>query len=162
MSASGALIRPARAPARRRRGRPVLVVTLGTPLIPEAASVALEAATDAGSALILANLTTIEPLSLSLMMGYDALPEFTPDTTASLRGLAERAGARGLRVEWLRIRSPRPVTAMMELVGERKPGLIVFGSERRRPIRRLYDKATRALRDAVGTLVWLPEERRSA
>jgi nucleotide-binding universal stress UspA family protein len=162
MSARGALIRPTRAPARRRRGKPVLLVTLGSPLVPEAASVALDAATDAGSPLILANLTTIEPLSLSLLMGYDALPELTPDTTASLRGLAERARARGLEVEWLRIRSPRPVTAMLELIRERNPGLVVFGAERRRTPRRLYDKAMRSLREAVGTLVWLPEERRSA
>ena len=162
MSARGALIRPARAPTRRRRGKPVLLVTLGSPVVPQAGSVALDAATDAASPLILANLTTIEPLSLSLLMGYDALPELTPDTTASMRGLAERARGRGLEVEWLRIRSPRPVTAMLELVRERDPGLVVFGAERDKTARRLYDRAIRALREAVGTLVWLPEERRSA
>jgi hypothetical protein len=46
---------------------------------------------------------------------------------------------------------------MLELVDERAPGLVVFGAQRRRVPRRLYRRAITALRDDVGTLVWLPD-----
>jgi nucleotide-binding universal stress UspA family protein len=137
-------------------GRPVLLVTIGAPLSEEAAAVALDAAIDSGHRLILANVTRLEPLGLSVILGYDALEELTPETSASLRGLAERARALGLSVERLRVRSPRPVSALMELVAERQPGLTVFGPDRGRAPRRLYRNVVAALRKDAGCLIWLP------
>jgi hypothetical protein len=139
-------------------GRPILLATFGAPFDEEAISVAVDAAVESGEALIVANITRLEPLPLSVMMGYDALDELTPDVSRSVRRPVRLAAEFGLRVERLRIRSPRPVSALLELVRERQPGLVVFGPDRRRLSRRLYRKATDALRAGIGYLVWLPPE----
>jgi hypothetical protein len=91
-------------------------------------------------------------------MGYDALEELTPEVSGSLRRSARVAAGFGLRVERLRIRTPRPVSALIELIREREPGLVVFGPDRRQVARRLYRKAITALRGDVGCLVWLRAE----
>ena len=44
--------------------------------------------------------------------------------------------------------------ALLELVGERKPGLLVFGPDRSLLSRRRYRKAAAAVREAP-CLVWL-------
>jgi hypothetical protein len=140
----------------RGAGRPVLLATLGVPFGDEAVAVAVDAAVESGEALIVANITRLEPLTLSLIMGYDALEEFTPDVAESVRRPASLASDFGLRVERLRVRSPRPVRALLQLVGKRRPGLVVFGSDRRRLSRRVYRKAVAALGRDIGCLVWLP------
>jgi nucleotide-binding universal stress UspA family protein len=139
-------------------GRPILLVTMGTPFDEEAVAVAVDAAVESGEELIVANITRLEPLGLSMIMGYDALEELTPDVSRSVKRPAQLAAEFGLRVERLRIRSPRPVSALLELVRERQPGLVVFGPDRRRLSRRLYRRATDSLRAGIGYLVWLPPE----
>jgi nucleotide-binding universal stress UspA family protein len=139
-------------------GRPILLATMGAPFDEEAVAVAVDAAVESGEALIVANITRLEPLALSVMMGYDALEEFTPDVSRSVKRPARLAAEFGVRVERLRVRSPRPVSALLELVRERQPGLVVFGPDRQKLSRRLYRKASEALRAGVGYLVWLPPE----
>jgi nucleotide-binding universal stress UspA family protein len=139
-------------------GRPILLVTMGTPFDEEAVAVAVDAAVESGEALIVANITRLEPLALSVMMGYDALEELTPDVSRSVKRPAQLAAGFGLRVERLRVRSPRPVSALLELVRERQPGLVVFGPDRRRLSRRLYRKASEALRSRAGCLMWFPPD----
>jgi nucleotide-binding universal stress UspA family protein len=139
-------------------GRPILLATLGAPFDEEAVAVAVDAAVESGEALIVANITRLEPLGLSMIMGYDALEELTPDVSRSVKRPVRLAAEFGLRVERLRVRSPRPVSALLELVRERQPGLVVFGPDRRRLSRRLYRKASEALWAGVGYLVWLPPE----
>ena len=139
-------------------GRPILLATLGAPFDEEAVAVAVDAAVESGEELIVANITRLEPLGLSMIMGYDALEELTPEVSRSVRRPARLAAEFGLRVERLRVRSPRPVSALLELVRERQPGLVVFGPDRRRVSRRLYRKAVTALRAGVGYLVWFPAE----
>lgn len=158
MSAHGSLVRAADPAMRLEGGRPVLLVTLGAPVETAAASVAVGSALDAGSPLILANVTELEPLSLSLVLGYDAIEELTPETNASLRTLAEAAAAVGLAVEWLRIRTPRPVRAMLELIRDRRPGLVVLGAGRGSVPPRRYRRALAALREHGEFLIWLPED----
>jgi nucleotide-binding universal stress UspA family protein len=138
--------------------RPILLATMGAPFDEDAVAVAIDAAVESGEALIVANITRLEPLGLSVIMGYDALEELTPDVSRSVRRPARLAAEFGLRVERLRVRSPRPVTALLELVGERQPGLVVFGPDRRRLSRRLYRKASVALRAGAGCLLWFPSE----
>jgi hypothetical protein len=134
----------------------VLLATLGVPFGDEAVAVAVDAAVESGEPLIVANITRLEPLSLSVIMGYDALEEFTPEVAESVRRPVTVATGFGLRVERLRVRSPRPVRALLELIRERRPGLVVFGPDRRRLSRRVYGKAVAALRQDAGCLVWLP------
>jgi nucleotide-binding universal stress UspA family protein len=138
-------------------GRPILLATFGVPFDEGAVAVALDAAVESGGPLIVANVTRLEPLALSVMMGYDALEELTPEVSASVGRPARLAAGFGLQVERLRIRTPRPVVALLELVRERAPGLLVFGPDRGRLSRRRYRKASASLRSGVGCLVWLPE-----
>jgi hypothetical protein len=63
----------------------------------------------------------------------------------------------GIPVERLRVRSPRPVAALLELVAERRPGLLVLGPDRTKLRKRVYRKAARAVREHAACLVWLPE-----
>jgi universal stress protein family protein len=142
----------------RSGARPVMLATLGVPFVEAALEVAVDGAVETGQPLIVVNVTRLEPLSLSLLMGYDALEEFTPEVSASTKRPAEIAAGFGLKVERLRVRSPRPVTALLELVRERGPGLLVFGPDPRRLSRRRFRKAASALRADAGCLVWLPDE----
>ncbi len=89
-------------------------------------------------------------------MGYDQLPE-TDEDAAAFRAPAALAHSLGVRVERLRVRSPRPVEALLELTAERAPSVLVFGPDRDRIKRRVYRKATKAIRDRVACLVWVPD-----
>jgi universal stress protein family protein len=133
-----------------------MLATLGVPFDPEASSFAVDSAVEAGQPLLVVNVTALEPLAMSVMLGYDALEEFTPETSASVREPAELARSLGIEVERLRVRSPRPVEALLQLTAEREPGLLVFGPDRRRVPRRRYIKAVRAIQADARCLVWVP------
>ena len=137
--------------------RPVLLATLGVPFDKAAAAFAVESAVESGQALIVANITRLEPLPMSVMLGYDALEELTPELSVAVRAPAELARSLGVRVERLRVRSPRPVQALLQLVAERAAGLLVFGPDRGAISARRYHRAARALRHEASCLVWLPE-----
>jgi nucleotide-binding universal stress UspA family protein len=155
-------MRPGTIPERRApfndstaEGRPVILATLGVPFEPSATEVAVDTAVETGQSLIVVNVTRLEPLPLSVMLGYDALEELTPDVTAALRRPAELARSLGVHVERLRIRSPRPVTALVELAEERRPGLLVFGPDRRVMKPRTYRRSVAAIRRRATCLVWI-------
>lgn len=147
--------RPAVSERARASGRPVLLATLGAPFDEAAATFAVDSAVESGSPLIVANVTQIEPLTLSVTLGYDALEEFTPEVSESVRRPAELADSLGVPVERLRIRSPRPVRALLELVRERRAGLLVFGPDRGAIKARVYEKAVRAIKEGADCLVWV-------
>jgi hypothetical protein len=138
----------------RKHVRPVLLATLGVPFDPEASAFAVDAAVESGQTLIVANLVELPPLSMSVTLGYDQLPE-RPEDEEAFRAPALLAHSLGVVVERLRVRSPRPVDALIQLVGERKPGLLVFGPDRTRIRKRLYAKAAKAVRERATCLVWL-------
>lgn len=137
-------------------GRPILLATLGAPFVEEAVVFAVDSAVEASQTLIVANITTLEPLGLSMILGYDALEEFTPEVSESVRRPAELARSLGVAVERLRVRSPRPIKALLQLAAERRPGVLVFGADRERLAPRLYGRAVEALREGVECLVWVP------
>ena len=127
-------------------GHPILLATLGAPFDEEAVVFAVDSAVEASQPLIVANITTLEPLGLSVILGYDALEEFTPAVSDSVRRSVER----------LRVRSPRPIRALLQLTSERRAGVLVFGSDPRELTPRNYRRAVRAVRESAGCLVWLP------
>jgi nucleotide-binding universal stress UspA family protein len=137
-------------------GRPILLVTLGAPLDERAATFALDTAVESGAPLVVANITRLEMVPLSVSLGYDALEEFTPDVSASLRRLSELARSLGVAVERLRVRTPRQVQALLELIRDLVPGIVVFGPDRERVSRRLFRRSVHALRRDVTCLVWIP------
>ena len=139
-------------------GRPVLLATLGVRLEEAATVFAIDTAVEDGRSLIIVNVTRLEPLSLSVRLGYDALEELTPEVSRSMRRSAGLALSLGLRVERLRVRSPRPVTALLELVAERGPGVLVFGPDRAAIGIHTYRRSVRRIREANPCLVWTAEQ----
>jgi nucleotide-binding universal stress UspA family protein len=133
--------------------RPVLLATLGVPFDPAACEVAVDAAVESGQPLLVVVLAQLPPLPLSVILGYDQLD--SPEEEAAFRAPALLAASLGVAVERLRVRSLRPVDALLELAAEREPGLLVFGPDRALVARRLYRKAVRALRERAPCLIWL-------
>jgi hypothetical protein len=131
---------------------------MGVPLDEEASVFAVDTAVESGQRLVVVNVTTLEPLRMSITLGYDTLPELTPEVSASLRRSAELARSLGVHVERLRVRSPRPVQALLDLVADVRPGVLVFGPDRKALRARRYRKALRAVRERVTCLVWVPHD----
>jgi nucleotide-binding universal stress UspA family protein len=126
------------------------------PFDPRASEFAVDAAVETGEPLIVANVVELPPLGMSVAMGYDQLA-YSPDEAEALRAPAELAHSLGAEVERLRVRSPRPVEALLQLAAERAPGLLVFGPDRTKLRRWRYRKAARALRRRASCLVWLAD-----
>lgn len=133
------------------RLRPVLLVTLDVPYAEEAIAFAVDAAVENGQPLILVNVAEVLPTAYSLL-GYGYVER--EDLQDALRTPVELARSLGVSVERLRVCSPHPVDALLELVAERDPGVLVFGPERRHLSRRRYRKAERAVRERASCLVW--------
>jgi hypothetical protein len=55
------------------------------------------------------------------------------------------------------VKSPRPLAALLQLIAELEPGLLVFGPNRERIRARLYRRATRLLREHATCLVWIAD-----
>jgi hypothetical protein len=138
---------------RATRSRPVLLATLGVPFDPDGLSFALDAAVESGRPLVVANVVRLEPLPMSVMLGFDRLEP--AELTDALLEPARLARSLGVEVERLRVRSPRPVSALVELVAEVQPGIVVFGPDRALLSQRLYRKAAGKLSEHASCLVWL-------
>lgn len=134
--------------------RPVMLVTFDVPFEDEATELAVDAAVESGQRLIVVNVAEITLGPVSLAMKYEYVG--SEEVEASLRGPAELAHSLAVEVERLRVCSPRPVEALLELVAERAPGLLVIGPDRERLNRRKYAKLTRRIRERAACLVWLP------
>ncbi|MGH9291436.1 MAG: universal stress protein [Acidimicrobiales bacterium] len=134
-------------------GRPVLLATFfSVPFDHDASVLAVDSAIESGQPLIVVNVVRLEPLPASVHLGVDHLKE-PPEVDAALRAPAELAHSCGLRVERLLVKTPRPVTALLEVVSERKPGLLVLGSDPSRLPRRFARRAWKAARENAGCLV---------
>jgi nucleotide-binding universal stress UspA family protein len=136
-------------------GRPVVLATLRVPFAAAACELAVDAAVESGQPLLVVVLARLEPLPLSVILGYDQVD--SPEQEAAFAAPAALAASLGVEVERLRVRSPRPVTALLELAAEREPGLLVFGPDLGRLSRRAYRKAANALRERAPCLVWLAD-----
>jgi hypothetical protein len=136
--------------------RPVMLATLDVPFAADAVTFALESAVELGQRLVVANFVERAPLPLSAMLGYDDLPP-VPEMAQSLAETVRLARAAGVEVTRLRVRSMHPIPAIVEVVAEQDPGLLVFGPDRSRISRLRYRRATRAIRSSVTALIWLAE-----
>jgi nucleotide-binding universal stress UspA family protein len=132
--------------------RPVLLATLDVPFSDEAAAFAVDAAVESGQPLVLVNAAEVLPTAYTFL-GYGYVER--EELQKALRKPAELARSLAVSVERLRVCSPHPVDALLEVVAERKPGLLVFGPDRKRISRRRYRKAADAVRERASCLVWL-------
>ena len=133
--------------------RPVMLATLDVPFAEEAAAFAVDTAVETGQPLVLVNAAQVLPTHWSLVgYGYVASEELQ----AELHKPAALARSLDVEVERLRVCSPHPIDALLELVRERRPGLLVFGPDRSRLAPRRYRKAEKKIRERAACLVWLP------
>jgi nucleotide-binding universal stress UspA family protein len=139
----------------REAGRPVMLATMDVPYDEEAASFAVDAAVEAGQSLVLVNVVEIFPTLAAVH--FKDVDYSSSEDRAALRAPAELAHSLGVHVERLRVRSPHPVDALVELTAEREPGMLVFGPDLTRIKPRRYRKAAKAIRERAGCLVWLAE-----
>lgn len=133
--------------------RPVLLVTLDVPYAEEAISFAVDSAVENGQPLVLLNVAEVLPTAYSLLgYGYVERDELQEALFEPVRLACSLA----VEVERLRVCSPHPVDALLEVVAEREPGVLVFGPDRRRLSGRRYRRAERAVRKRASCLVWSP------
>jgi Universal stress protein family len=133
------------------RDRPVLLATLDVPYAEEAIAFAVDSAVENGQPLVLVNAAEVLPTAYSLL-GYGYVER--EDLQDALRRPVELARSLAVEVERLRVCSPHPVDALLEVVAEREPAVLVFGPDRNRLSRRRYRKAERAVRERAACLVW--------
>jgi hypothetical protein len=135
--------------------RPVVLATLAARVHPAAERFAIEAALETRCKLLLVNLIWLppHPTTLTLAREYATLPH--EEDLDAVRATAERAAARGIPTELLRISSRRPLAALLELVSERGPGLLVLGPDPRRTPRWWRALAARQVRRRADCLVWI-------
>jgi hypothetical protein len=133
--------------------RSVLLATLDVPYAEEAIAFAVDAAVENGQPLVLVNAAEVLPTAYSLL-GYGYVER--EELQDALRKPVELARSLAVEVERLRVCSPHPVDALLEVVAERDPGLLVFGPDRRQMSDRRYRRAERAVRKRASCLVWAP------
>ena len=136
--------------------RPVMLVTFDVPVRADAAELAVDAAVESGQQLLLVNMVELSIRPMTSSWGSETV--VLEDVESSLRAPAELAHSLAVSVEWLRVVSPRPTTALLELVGERLPGLLVLGADTSRFRGRRYRKVARRIRERATCLVWIPDE----
>jgi nucleotide-binding universal stress UspA family protein len=155
-------VRPgARAPNRSPagsdgRGAPVVLATLAVPFDPESARVALQAAMETNVKLIVVDAVERPWWPQALATRYAEL-ELAEDR-AEIRRFAGHAAALGLDVEHLRVPSPRPVEALLEVAAERAAGLLVLGPDRSRFKPRRFARLARRVRRRASCLLWVAGE----
>jgi hypothetical protein len=132
----------------------VLLATLDVPFSEDAIAFALDSAVECGHPLVVVNAAEIL-LTPSTMVGYGYVER--DDLQDALRRPADLAGALAVPVERVRVCSPHPVDALLEVVAERNTALLVFGPDRARVARRRYRKAVEALRERAPCLVWVAD-----
>lgn len=134
---------------------PVVLATLSVRVDPEAERVAIESALETGAQLIVANMIMLRPYPTTLMLAREWVTLPHEEDLEEVRATAARAAARGVPTELLRISSPRPLRAMIELVRDRHAGLLVLGPDPRRTPRWWRALAARRVRRETGCLVWI-------
>lgn len=138
--------------------RPVLLGTLSVRVDPAAERMAIDTALEVGAKLILANMLLLGPYPLTVMIAreYATLPH--EEDLDAVRETASRAAALGIPTELLRVSSPRPLTALIELAHERKVGVLVFGPDRSRISGRRFRAAAKVVRRDARCLVWIAQD----
>jgi hypothetical protein len=135
--------------------RPVVLATLQVPVDRTAERVALDSALEAGVRLIVANMINLPAYRTTAVLAPECVTLPHEEALDAVRETAARAAGLGIATELLRIRSPRPVRALLELVVEREAGLLVFGPDLERTSRWRFRSASRLIRKHAPCLIWV-------
>ena len=143
---------------RRRHRGPVLLATFeSAPLDARAIRLAVESAAEIRCTLTVADVVEIKPGRRGAIAIGHAVP---PAQVADVRAIAALAGEVGVEVRLVRVPSLRLVAALLGLVAEHRPALVVFGPDPTRlrrfrtPTRRQYRRHVAALVDRTPCLLW--------
>jgi nucleotide-binding universal stress UspA family protein len=136
--------------------RPVVLATLAVPFEPEAFRIALQAAMDSGVTLIVVDAVELPFWPQSIATRHADL-ELDEDR-ARIKELVSHAAGLGVEVEHLRVRSPRPAEAVIEIATERRAGLLVFGPDPSRFKPRFFSRVVKRIRKRVSCLLWVAGE----
>ncbi len=133
-----------------------MLATLSARVEPEAERLAIESALDAGVPLVVVNAMPLPNFPRALMLGGPGAVNLPHEEDyEAVRATAERAARFGLRVEHLRVTSPRPAKALVQVANERGAGLLVLGPKRSRVSRSTFRRAAREVRRSAACLVWI-------
>jgi len=142
--------------AGQAKARPVVLATLQVRVDPTAERMAIESAIEAGVPLLLVNLIRLPPFATTMiLLGPEQTTLPHEEDLDAVRATARRAAELGVKTELLRVRTTRPVTALLEVAGERDAGLIVFGPHLGRVGRMRFRRAARRIRREAACLVWV-------
>jgi Universal stress protein family len=132
--------------------RPVLLATLDVPFSEEATAFAVDSAVESGQPLVVVNAAEVL-LAPSSLAGFGYIER--DDLQDELRKPALLAQSLAVHVERLRVCSPHPVDALLEVVAERDPAVLVFGPDSTRLKPRTYRRAVKKIRERATCLLWL-------
>jgi hypothetical protein len=133
-----------------------VLATLAVPFEPDAARVAVQAALEGGVKLIVVDAVEMPLWLMSMTTRRAELEE--DDDRAAVRRMVEQIAALDIEVEHLRVRSPRPVEALLEVVSECDAGLLVLGADPTRLRPRLFRRAVKRIRRRASCLLWIAGE----
>jgi nucleotide-binding universal stress UspA family protein len=136
--------------------RPVVLGTLASRFDPSAERMALESALERGAKLLVVNAVRLQlyPRTLALVAPSGATLPHEEDFDA-VRATARRTAAAGLRVEHLRVKSSKPVDALVDVAHQRDAGLLVFGPDLARVGAWRFRRAAGRVRRRARCLVWI-------
>lgn len=131
--------------------------TLSSRVEPEAERLAIESAVENGVQLLVVNVMPMPACTRALVMaGHRALAFPHEEDYEAVRATARRAASWGLKVEHLRVISPRPAKALIQIANERRAGLLILGPKRKGLLR--FWRAAREVRKNAACLVWIAGE----
>lgn len=130
--------------------------TLASRVDPSAERMAVESALETGAKLLVVNVVRLQlfPRTLALH-GLSGVTLPHEEDLDAVRATARRAADAGLGVEHLRVKSSRPVDALVEIAHQRDAGLLVFGPDLARVGARRFRRAARRVRERARCLVWV-------
>lgn len=138
------------------RARPVVLATLAVRVHPSAERMAIDSAIEAGVPLVLVNLIPLPAYTTTMvLLGPEGTTLPHEEALDEVRETAARAARLGVPTELLRVRTKRQVRALLEVVREREPGLLVFGPDLSRVGRLRYRRAVQRIRRDAPCLVWV-------
>ena len=133
----------------------MFLATLDVPFEEDATVFAVDSAVESGQPLVVVNVAEVLPTRWTLV-GYGYLER--AELQDALRKPAELAHSLAVSVERLRVCSPHPIAALLEVVAERNPGVLVFGPDRSCLRRRTYERAVKRIRERSSCLVWFASD----
>jgi nucleotide-binding universal stress UspA family protein len=134
--------------------------TLSSRVEPDAERLAIESAVETGVPLLVVNVVPMPACGRALAFaGPQALTFPLEEDYEQVRATAERAAKWGIRVEHLRVTSPRPAKALVQVANERGAGLLVLGPKLARVSRWRFTRVVRQVRRNAACLVWIAGSR---